>query len=89
MDMDPEQSLKSQVVTEKSSDDDPPLKDDPEYAKYFKMLQVGLPVGAAKNALERDGKDPGITDLDPEKPLKSQLPPEDDGPPLKDDPEFS
>ena len=28
------------------------------------MLKVGLPVGAVKNALQRDGQDPSIMDLD-------------------------
>ncbi len=31
-----------------------PLKHDPTYAKYFKMLKLGLPMGAVKNAMERD-----------------------------------
>jgi len=30
----------------------------------FRMLKVGLPVGAVKNALQRDGQDPSIMDLD-------------------------
>ena len=61
-----------------------------EYAKYFKMLSMGLPKDAVKNALTRDGKDPTIMDLDANKSLKSQLQgsaePKDDGPMLKDDP---
>jgi len=98
MDLDPEKSLKSQL---KSGDDDeeedtgPPLKEDPEYVKYFKMLKMGLPIGAVKNAIERDGKDGSVMDLDPEKSLKSQLKSGDDnddddetGPPLKEDPEY-
>ena len=52
------------------------------------MLKMGLPVGAVKNALQRDGKDPSVIDLDPEKSLKAQSK-VDDGPPLKDDPEYS
>eukprot|EP00934_Nitzschia_sp_Nitz4_P006014 Nitzschia sp. Nitz4//scaffold124_size66437//25636//38731//NITZ4_006111-RA/size66437-processed-gene-0.6-mRNA-1//1//CDS//3329534552//6004//frame0 len=91
MDLDPEKSLKSQTGGG-GGDDGPPLKDDPEYEKYFKMLKMGLPVGAVKNALSRDGKDPGIMDLDPNKSLKSQTgggAAEDTGPPLKDDPEYA
>ena len=41
--LNPEKSLKSQTKTEDvdSGDvDDPPLKDDPTYAKYFKMLKM-------------------------------------------------
>ena len=50
-------------------------------------------MGAVKNALQRDGLDPGVMDLDPEKSLKSQTEgdkaKEDDGPPLKEDPKFT
>jgi hypothetical protein len=57
------------------------------------MLKMGLPVDAVKNALQRDGKDPSIIDLDPEKSLKSQRgglgEEKDDSPPLCEDPEFS
>ena len=93
MDLDPNKSVKSQLKKDEDEDEDdgPPLKDDPEYQKYFKMLKMGLPVGAVKNALQRDGKDPSIMDLDPNKSTKSQLKKEedeDDGPPLKEDPDF-
>lgn len=37
LDMDPEKSLKSQT---ESADSGPPLKDDPKFAKYFKMLKM-------------------------------------------------
>lgn len=77
MDLDPNKSLKSQqsadVVASETEDSGPALKDDPEYTKYFKMLKMGLPIGAVKNALQRDGRDPLIMDLDPNKSLKSQL----------------
>jgi hypothetical protein len=86
MDLDPEKSEKSQ----RANKDGPALKDDPEYAKYFKMQSMGLPVDAVKNALTRDGQDPGIMDLDPNKSLKSQQASSDDtGVPLKDDAEYS
>lgn len=39
-----------------------PLKEDPAYAKYFKMLKLGLPMGAVKNAMERDGLDSSVMD---------------------------
>jgi hypothetical protein len=53
----------------------------------------GLPLGAVKNALQRDGLDAAIMDLDPEKSLASQQKQEeeelvDKGPPLKDDPKY-
>merc|ERR1712151_833225 len=89
MNLDPDISLKAQLT---KKDDVPRLKEDPEYEKYFKMIKMGLPVGAVKNALARDGKDPSIMDLDPEKSLKSQLggseEEKDTGVPLKEDPEF-
>ena len=34
------------------------LKNDSAYAKYFKMIKMGLPIGAVQNAIERDGLDP-------------------------------
>ena len=46
-----------------------------------------------QNAMQRDGEDPSIMDLDPEKSIASQLDKEDEvvdkGPPLKDDPTYS
>ena len=93
LDLDPNKSLKSQVSCAQVVDDGPPLKDDPGYAKYFKMLTMGLPIGAVKNAVSRDGKDPSIMDLDPNKSVKSQLgggsEEKDTGPPLKEDPEYA
>lgn len=91
LDLDPTKSLKSQQV--EGNADGPPLKDDPEYSKYFKMLAMKLPMGAVRNALVRDGKDPTIMDLDPNRSVKSQsgggrADVEDSGPPLKDDPEY-
>ena len=59
------------------------------HLQYFKMLKMGLPMGAVKNALTRDGLDPAIMDLDPEKSVKNQTESKDDGPPLKDDPKYS
>ena len=91
MDLDPNKSMKSQLKGDKDEDEDdgPPLKEDPDFIKYFKMLKMGLPLGAVKNAVVRDGKDPNIMDLNPEKSLKSQLKKEEDnGPPLKEDPDY-
>lgn len=56
------------------------------------MKAMGLPLDAVKHAMQRDGKDPTIMDLDPDKSLKSQQENQstgDDGPPLKDDLEYS
>ena len=57
---------------QQSEDNGVPLKDDPEYQKYFKMLKMGLPLGAVKQSMVRDKKDSTILDLDPEKPLSAQ-----------------
>merc|ERR1712194_259264 len=90
MDLDPGKSLESQQSLKSKDSDDIPLKDDPIYSKYFKMSKMGLPLGAVKNAMQRDGLDPSIMDLDPEKTVASQLGDEEDnGPPLKDDPLYS
>lgn len=97
LDLDPNKSLKSQQVKNAVSDcddADPPLKDDPKYTKYFRMLKMQLPMGAVKNALVRDGLDPAIMDLDHNKSVKGQLgrkadEEKDIGVPLKDDPEFT
>jgi len=95
IDLDPNKTLKSQVqIDSKGGDNGPMLKDDPEYEKYFKMSKMGLPIGAVKNALTRDGKDPSIMDLDPNQSMKSQkcsneeAEGKDTGTPLKDDPEY-
>lgn len=47
------------------------LKDDPAYTKYFKMLKLGLPMGAVKNAMERDGVDSSVMDGDHNAPIPS------------------
>ncbi|KAL3945643.1 MAG: hypothetical protein SGBAC_000299 [Bacillariaceae sp.] len=89
IDLDPKKSLGSQL-SRLSGGEDPPLKEDPDYQKYFKMLKMGMPLGAVKNALVRDGKDPTIIDLDPGKSLKSQIGPQEDaGVALEDDPEYT
>lgn len=50
-----------------------PLKEDPRFAKYFKMLKLGLPLGAVKNAMERDGEDPSIMDGDHNAPAHTTM----------------
>ncbi|KAL7564532.1 hypothetical protein ACA910_017686 [Epithemia clementina (nom. ined.)] len=41
-----------------------PLKDDPEYEKYFRMLKIGMPMDAVKHAMLRDGLDCTVMDQD-------------------------
>ena len=48
-------------------------------------------MGAVKNAMTRDGLDPAIMDLDPDKSVASQMKGDgdvDDGPPLKEDEKY-
>jgi hypothetical protein len=83
------------------TNDDVPLKNDPEYQKYFKMLKVGMPRDSVAQALERDGKIVTILDLDPEKSYASQtskgsadkakdeVEEKRSDVPLKDDPEYA
>ena len=52
-------------------------------------------MGAVQNAMQRDGEDPAIMDLDHDKSVASQLKKDeeeeevDEGPPLKDDPKYA
>jgi hypothetical protein len=50
------------------------------------MLKMGIPLPAVKQSLQKEGKDPNIIDMDPDKPL-SQI--KSAEVPLKDDPEFA
>ncbi len=98
--MDPNKSYESQRKKEESESpakeetDDVPLKDMPEYTKFFKMLKMGIPLGAVRQALQKEGKDPDIAEMDPNKSLssqqkaKSKQPEEPSDPPLKEDPEY-
>ena len=63
-----------------------PLKEDPKYAKYFKMMKMGLPIGAVKNAMERDGLDPSVMDSDHSAPAGQES---GGGVALKDDPKYA
>ena len=42
------------------------IKDDPKFAKYFKMLKMHLPRGAVEQKMAADGVDTSILDEDPE-----------------------
>jgi len=49
------------------------LKCNPVFAKYFRMVSLGVPPEAVKQACEFDGWDPRVMDLDPNRPLLDQL----------------
>ena len=44
------------------------VKDDPMYAKYFKMLKMNIPKPAVLNKMKQDAVDSSVIDLDPEAP---------------------
>ena len=52
-----------------------PLRDDPRFEKYFRMLRMGLPAAAVSHAAERDGLDPSVIDCDPDAPAPPPLQP--------------
>lgn len=91
----------SRAAALKPTENDVPLKNDPEYQKYFKMLKVGMPRDAVEQALERDGKSASVLDLNPEKSYASQMQKgfideardkveeKKTDPPIKDDPEYA
>ena len=68
LDLDPDKPLPSTTA----EDSRLPLKEDPKYAKFFKMLKMGLPRGAVVIKMTADGADPAVLDLDPDKPLPSK-----------------
>ena len=82
LDMDP-----NKPMPKKSKKGGPPLKEDPRFKKYFKMLAMHLPRGAVEIKMRAEGVDPAILDMDPDKPY-------DDGgasgkPALKEDPKYA
>merc|ERR1712185_665329 len=65
------------------------LKDDPQYAKYFKMLKMGLPKGAVVVKMSAEGLDPSVLDMDPDKPAPGGGGDAGGGVALKDDPKYA
>lgn len=64
------------------------LQDDPTYAKYFKMLKMGLPEGAVRQKMKTDGVNERALDLGGEALVSELNPPGSDGK-LQDDPVYS
>ena len=48
-----------------------PLKEDPRYMKYFKMIAMNIPKQATKLKMQSDGLDPAILDMDPNSPASA------------------
>ena len=88
LDMDPNKPVPSKGAGAEVNGP-PPLKDDPLYAKWFKMLKMGLPRTAVEIKMKAEGLDPSVLDMDPEKPVPSKGGGEASGPPLKDDPVYA
>ncbi|KAL4144941.1 hypothetical protein PRNP1_012615 [Phytophthora ramorum] len=59
----PFSKLPKPTEKEVASKNDVKLKDDPTFAKYFKMLQMGLPEGAIRQKMKVDGVDERALDL--------------------------
>jgi hypothetical protein len=102
LDMDPNKPApkpaEKKEEAEESEDEGPestvPIKDMEDFKPYFKMLSMGLPAGAVKHKMQKDGKDPAVLDLDPNKPLPRKkkakaAEPEEPQIPLKDMPQFA
>jgi len=69
-------------------------RDHPKFATYYKMLKTGLPIGAVKNRLTKDGLDPSLIDLDGDEliPLEDEKASKPDGKPrvaYKDHPKYA
>ncbi|KAE9010230.1 hypothetical protein PR003_g15269 [Phytophthora rubi] len=75
-------------LTGSSSDNDIKLQDDPTYAKYFKMLKMGLPEGAVRQKMKSEGVDERALDLGGDA-LVSELTLSKDDVKLQDDPVYS
>ncbi|KAK1942151.1 Formin-like protein 13 [Phytophthora citrophthora] len=65
------------------------LKDDPKYAKYFKMLQMGLPEGAVRQKMKADGVDERALDLGGDTMVSQLAGPVGGDVKLQDDPTYS
>lgn len=63
----------NQPEDEWGESDERPLRDDPNYTKYFKMLKAKVPRSWVKRVLEVDGRDARILHLDPDRPLSEQV----------------
>jgi len=72
--------LEEETSPQKATGSRPALKDDPKYARYFRMPKVGMPMDVVKHAMLRDDMDPSVMDGDHNKPAG--------GIPLREDPKY-
>ncbi|XP_040156157.1 WASH complex subunit 3 [Anopheles arabiensis] len=61
-DVEPVPAAELQSQPEISTPNPPALERDPKYDLYFKMLQLGVPLGAVKNKISFEGLDPDYID---------------------------
>ena len=80
---------KRSAVTHDKDIASPNLRDDPEFQKYMRMLKVGMPKEKVRQALERDGKDQAVADMDPDRPYSSQVSSDDSERPISEDEEYA
>ena len=67
-----EEKASNDVSSSATVDTGQPLKDKKEYALYFKMMKMMVPIPAIKHKMVKENVDPAILDLDPEKSYESQ-----------------
>lgn len=67
------------------------VKDDPAFAKFFKMLKIHLPRGAVEQKMLSEGVDPAVLDMDPDEPSPNQPsdPEEEKTGDVEEDPKYS
>ncbi|KAJ8611740.1 hypothetical protein CTAYLR_009513 [Chrysophaeum taylorii] len=84
LDLDP---CKPTTTTSPTNETKVKLKDDPKYAKYFKMLKMHLPRPAVEAKMKAEGVDPSVLDMNPEEPMPEAK--KNDPPKLGDDPKYA
>ncbi|XP_015607154.1 WASH complex subunit 3 [Cephus cinctus] len=52
----------NEIKVEEPESDKQPIKEDPVYGKYFKMLHVGVPRPAVNLKMQQEGLDPSLLD---------------------------
>jgi hypothetical protein len=57
--------LEEEVKKEENEEEKVPVAEHPKYAKYFKMLKVGLPKDAVKAKMTQEGVNPDVLDKEP------------------------
>lgn len=64
------------------------LKDDPKYAKFFKMIRLHIPVAAVAIKMSAEGLDPAVLEMNVNEPAPAPKEPKPAEAALKDDPTY-